>query len=84
MSLPSIFSMNCIKEKVITTDYLINNHFGILTTALLSLGLLRLSGLCFETIIVADLKHASSDWYLSTHDNAFCDALDSILLALDG
>merc|ERR1719469_605245 len=80
-------SMYCIKEKVVTTGFLVNDHLCGLTIAFLlratRFGFLTLGRLCFYAIIVADLKHASTDRNLSTHNNALCDALNGILLALD-
>ena len=64
--------------------------FSLLASFASLCGTLRLFAsfliVCFflDLVVVAHLEHSRTDWNLPTHDDALCDALDLVLLALDG
>ena len=79
--------MNAIKDEVIDSLLQFRRESFALRSAHRALLLVsfRLFWLFLvDAIIVANLEHACANRYLPAHDDAFCHALDVVLLALNG
>jgi len=71
-------SKYCVEEQVFSTfEDFVCSIFPVISFSL------RLI-LLFDSVVETDLKYAGADWYLRSHDNALCDTLNAVFLALDG